>query len=71
MIEFEQLHTGLILKDISDDESHEWTVINCNDIHNVHLEIVTDGDDFAGSALVCFEKGCELYHGDKYSIIDK
>lgn len=66
MIEFEQLYVGLVLRDSTDEESHEWTVMNCDDIHNVQLEIVTGDDDLAGSALVCFDKGCDLYYGDKY-----
>jgi len=54
---------------VIDDESNSGTILNCEDLHNVHVVLDGDGLDVTlengedikcgGSSLYCFSEFCE------------
>jgi hypothetical protein len=51
---------GLKLKD---NENNIYTVINCDDIHNIYL-LCKDVDGSIGKTLWCADKTCKEYDGE-------
>lgn len=51
---------GLKVKDL---ENNIYTIINCEDTHNLELTFKTK-DDLIGSAIWCIDTNCEDYDGE-------
>lgn len=52
---------GLKLIDI---ENNIYTVVKCDDIHNIELICETKGEWLEGFAFWCADKDCEEYDGE-------
>jgi len=46
---------------IKDTENNIYTILNCDDIHNIELE---PDDEFGFTSLWCMDKNCEYYDGE-------
>jgi hypothetical protein len=64
MIDFKDLKIGMT---IQDSEGNIGTIINIEDIHNVHIEYyngLRSEIEYGGMAILCFDPECEFYEED-------